>query len=185
MIKEVQEKVQTKMSKTLDVFKNELAAIRAGRANPHILDRVEVEYYGTLTPLNQVGNISVPEPRILMITPWDVSLIKEIEKAIQASDVGIMPNNDGKNIRLVLPELTEERRKDLVKQVHKYTEDAKVAIRNERRTANDELKKQVKNNEMTEDDFRNGEKEIQKLTDEFIKKIDEVAKEKEKEILEI
>jgi len=185
MINEVNANISDKMNKTIDVYKDELKSIRAGRANPHILDRIEIDYYGTMSPLKQVSNISVPEPRMLVISPWDASLIPVIEKAILISDIGINPSNDGKIIRLSIPELTEERRKQLVKQLHKLSEDAKIAIRNERRIGNEELKKQFKNQEITEDDFREGEKNIQKLTDDNIIKIDTLSKEKEKEILEI
>lgn len=178
-------KYKEKMTKTLETLESEFAAIRAGRANPHVLDRVVVDYYGQATPVNQVGNISVPEGRILMIQPWDASLIKEIEKAILGSDVGITPNNDGKVIRLVFPELTEERRRDLVKDIKKKSENAKVAIRNIRRDAIDQFKKAEKATEITEDDLKDLEKQIQDLTDNFIKDIDKHVDNKSKEILTV
>jgi len=159
--------------------------MRAGRANPQILDRITVEYYGVPTPLNQLANISVPEARLLVISPWDSSLIPAIEKEILKSDLGITPMNDGKVIRLVFPELTEERRKELVKTVKKMGEETKVAIRKVRREANDQLKKMQKNAEITEDDLRNEESNVQKITDEFIKKVDDLIKDKEKEIMEV
>lgn len=174
-----------RMNKAIEFFKTELVGMRAGRANPRLLDRVTVDYYGTPTPLNQVGNISAPEPRMLVISPWDVSIIKDIERAIQMSDLGINPMNDGKIIRLVIPELTQERRKLLVKSIHKFTEDAKVAVRAVRHDANHHLKKMENNNEITEDDLRMDEKNIQKITDKHTAKIDELAKEKEKEILSV
>lgn len=174
-----------KMEKTINALKDDLASVRAGRANPHILDRVRVDYYGTPTPLNQVGNIMVPEARLLVIAPWDPSLIPAIEKALQVSDIGIMPSNDGKVIRLVFPELTEERRRDLVKMVRKMGEESKIAIRNLRRQANEMLKKEQKNSTITEDDLKDGEDEVQRMTDERIKLIDKLVEEKEKEIMEV
>jgi ribosome recycling factor len=174
-----------KMEKTINALKDDLASVRAGRANPHILDRVRVDYYGTPTPLNQVGNIMVPEARLLVIAPWDPSLIPAIEKALQVSDIGIMPSNDGKVIRLVFPELTEERRRDLVKMVRKMGEESKIAIRNLRRQANEMLKKEQKNSTITEDDLKDGEEEVQRMTDERIKLIDKLVEEKEKEIMEV
>lgn len=173
-----------KMEKTLASLDKELAAIRAGRANPHVLDRITVEYYGTPTPLQQVANVSVPEPRMIQIQPWEASLIKEICKAIQMSDLGINPNTDGKVIRLVFPELTEERRKELVKDVKKKGEAGKVAIRNIRRDANDAYKKLAKE-DVSEDEIKELEEKIQKLTDKFIKKIDEAVEVKSKEILTV
>lgn len=181
---EVFKEARKKMGKTLQVLKSDLASIRAGRANPHILDKIMVDYYGTPTPVNQVGNISSPEPRLLVISPWEPSMIPVIEKEIMKSDIGITPTNDGKVIRLVFPELTEERRKELVKLVNKYGEESKIAIRSIRRDANDTLKKMRKANEITEDEQRIGENEIQSITDEHIKQIDEIVKEKEKEIME-
>ena len=174
-----------KMQKTIAVVKKDLATMRAGRANPQILDRILVDYYGTPTPINQMGNISSPEPRMLVIAPWDGKLIPAIEKALQKSELGINPANDGKVIRLVFPELTEERRKDLVKVVRKKGEESKVAIRAIRRDANEQIKAQKKNNELTEDDQKHLEEKIQKLTDELIRDIDRIIAEKEKEILSV
>ena len=175
----------TKMTKSYDNLLAEFGAIRAGRANPHVLDRIVVDYYGTPTPIQQVGNVTVPEPRMIQIQPWDASLVKAIEKAIQVSDLGINPNNDGKVIRLVFPELTEERRKELTKTVKKIGEDAKVAVRNLRREMNDELKKQEKAGELTEDDLKKELDEVQKAIDKAVKDIDDVCAVKEKEIMEI
>ena len=174
-----------KMQKTVTVVKKELSTMRAGRANPQILDRVLVDYYGTPTPINQIGNISSPEPRMLVISLWETKMIPVVEKAIQKSDIGINPTNDGKVIRLLVPELTEERRKDLVKQVKKYGEDAKVAIRNIRRDAMDKFKAMKKKSEITEDDLKDMEKDLQKLTDDFIKEVDKITEKKEKELFEI
>ena len=174
-----------KMGKTISVLKRDLSSLRAGRANAQVLDRVMVDYYGTPTPINQMGNISSPEPRILMISVWDASALGAVEKAIQKSDLGINPNNDGKVIRLVFPELTEERRKELVKVVRKKGEEAKVAIRSIRRDANDQIKKQRKENEITEDDQKLLEDAAQKATDQYIKEIDGIIADKEKEILEV
>jgi len=185
MFTEVHKKVEEKMTKTIGVFHDNLNSVRAGRANPSLLDRITVEYYGADTPLNQVANVSAPEPRMLVIAPWDATLIPAIEKAITTSDLGINPSNDGKIVRLVIPMLTEERRRDLTKLVKKMAEEAKVAIRNERRSANDKLKKQEKNGDLTKDDLKDGEEVVQKLTDKYIKKIDEMEKEKEKELLEV
>lgn len=176
---------QDKMEKSLSNLVSEYGTIRAGRANPHVLDNIRVDYYGTPSALQQVSNVSVPEPRMLQIQPWDASLLKEIEKAINMSDLGINPTNDGKVIRLVFPELTEERRKDLVKEVKKKGEDAKVAIRNIRRDANDTMKKTAKAEDLSEDVVSQLEDEIQKLTDKFIKKIDETIDEKSKEIMTV
>ena len=174
-----------KMQKTIAVVKKDLATMRAGRANPQILDRILVDYYGTPTPINQMGNISSPEPRMLVISLWESKMIPNVEKAIQKSDIGINPTNDGKVIRLVVPELTEERRKDLTKQVRKYAEDSKVAVRNIRRDAVDYVKKAQKKGELTEDDQKKAEKDIQDLTDKHVKKIDEMCAKKEKELMEI
>ena len=174
-----------KMDKTLSVLKKDLSHIRAGRANPQLLDGITVDYYGTPTPLNQVGNISAPEPRMLMVSVWDASMISEVEKAIMKSDIGITPANDGKVIRLVMPELTEERRKELVKAVKKKGEESKVAIRVIRREANDAFKKSKKASEITEDDYNDLENEIQTLTDKHTDVIDEIVKEKDKEIMEV
>ena len=174
-----------KMDRTLEVLQEDFGAIRAGRANARVLDRIVVPYYGQDTPIGQVGTISSPDPRTLVIQPWDGSLLKPIEKAIQASDLGINPQNDGRCIRLVFPPLTEERRRDLVKQTKKYGEESKVAIRNIRRDAIDKFKKQQKASEITEDDYKIAEKDIQKLTDDFIKELDKICEKKEKELTEI
>lgn len=175
---------EEKMKKSYDFLVNDLGTIRAGRANPHVLDKIKVDYYGTPTPIQQVGNITVPEARILQIAPWEKSLIKEIEKAIMASDVGITPTNDGTLIRLVFPELTEERRKELVKDIKKRGEENKVAIRNTRRDGNDALKKLAKT-EVSEDEIKELEDKLQKLTDKFIKEVDKLVEEKSKEILTV
>lgn len=177
--------IEEKMNKRIEGFAGELKTIRAGRANATVLDKVAIDYYGTMTPVAQVGSISSPEPRMLVIQPWDVSVLKEIEKAILKSDIGIAPQNDGKVIRLNFPPLTEERRKELVKTVKKYSEEAKVQIRNARRDAMDDFKDKKKKSEITEDDFKGIEKDIQNLTDKFIKEIDEITEAKEKEILEV
>lgn len=174
-----------KMQKSFDALLSDLASIRAGRANPHILDHLTVDYYGAPTPLQQVSNISVPEARLIQIQPWDASLLKEIEKAIQMSDVGINPTNDGKTIRLVFPELTEDRRKELSKDVKKKGEEYKVAIRNIRRDANDSFKKMQKNDELSEDEEKDLEDGIQKVTDTFIKKIDDAIADKTKEVMTV
>ena len=174
-----------RMNKTISVLQQELNGLRAGRANPQVLDRVMVDYYGTPTPINQLGNISTPEPRMLVIAVWDQKAIPAVEKAIQKSDVGINPSNDGKVIRLVFPELTEERRKELVKVVRKKGEESKVAIRSIRRDANEQIKKQQKDNELTEDDLKRLEEKIQKLTDELIREIDTIVSAKEKDILSV
>lgn len=174
-----------KMGKTVANLEAEYNALRAGRANPHVLDKLQIDYYGQPTPINQVGNISVPEARIVQITPWDVSLLKAIEKAINTSDIGINPSNDGKSIRLVFPELTEERRKELSKEVKKKGEDSKVAIRNIRRDGIDHFKKMNKNNEVSEDQLKDLEDELQKLTDKYIKNIDKHVDDKTKEILTV
>ena len=174
-----------KMEKTLDILQEDFGAIRAGRANARVLDRIVVEYYGVDTPIGQVGTISSPDARTLVIQPWDGSLLKKIEKAIQTSDLGINPQNDGRVIRLVFPQLTEERRKELVKQVKKYGEDGKVAVRNIRRDAMDYIKKLKKDSEITEDDQKKAEKDLQKLTDKYIKKVDEACAVKEKELMEL
>jgi len=176
---------EDKMVKTIDVVKANFAAVRAGRANAGVLDRIMVEYYGTPTPLNQVAAISTPDPRTLMIQPWDATLLKAIEKAIQTSDLGINPQNDGRVIRLAFPQLTEERRKDLTKQVRKYGEEGKVAVRNIRRDAMDEIKKQTKKSEITEDDQKLLEKELQDVTDKRCKDIDELTAKKEKELMAV
>ena len=184
----MEEKLQpfeTKMSKSYEALLRDYATIRAGRANPHVLDKIKVDYYGTPTPLQQVGNISVPEARIILIQPWEKKMIREIERAINTSDLGINPTNDGSAIRLVFPELTEERRKSLAKDVKKKGDEAKVAVRNIRRDANETFKKMNKNNELTEDDQKNRETKAQKLTDKYIAKIDEAVEEKTKEIMTV
>ena len=176
---------ETKMKKTLESLEREYISIRAGRANPHVLDKLVVDYYGTPTPIQQVGNITVPEARIILIQPWESKLIKAIEKAIMASDIGITPSNDGKAIRLVFPELTEERRKELAKDVKKKGEGAKVAVRNIRRDANDALKKWSKAKEISEDDADDLEKAVQKMTDKFIKEVDKAVEVKSKEVMTV
>lgn len=178
------EKYESKMTKTLESLEKELSTVRAGRANPHILDKITVDYYGAPTPLQQVANVTVPEARMIQIQPWEASLIKEIQKAILSSDLGLNPNADGKIIRLVLPELTEERRKELVKDVKKKGEAAKVAVRNIRRDANDAYKKLAKQ-DVSEDEIKELEDKIQKLTDKFVKNIDKAVEEKSKEILTV
>jgi len=176
---------EERMKKTVAVLEEEFATVRVGRANPRVLDRLTVDYFGTETPINQVGNISVPEPRMLQIAPWDASVIKSIEKAIQASDLGLNPTSDGKVIRLVFPELTEDRRKDLTKDVKKKGEDAKVAIRNIRRDANEALKKAEKAKEITEDDLKRLEKDTQTLTDKYVAELDKKVEAKSKEIMTV
>ena len=174
-----------KMEKTISVFEENLSEIRAGRANPAILNKVSVDYYGVATPINQVAGISVPEARMILIQPWDINLLKEIEKAILKSDIGINPNNDGKVIRLQFPELNEERRKELVKDIKKMAEEAKISVRSIRRDAMEEAKKMQKNSEITEDDLKVEEDEIQKLTDSKVNEIDKILEAKEKEIMTI
>ena len=181
------EKIQvyeTKMGKTIANLESEFGAIRAGRANPHVLDRITVDYYGTPSPIQQVANVSVPEPRIIQIQPWESKMIKAIEKEILCSDLGINPTNDGKSIRLVFPELTEERRKDLVKEVKKKGEESKVAVRNSRRDGNDSFKKLAKE-DVSEDEIKMLEEQLQKVTDKFIKEIDGMVEEKSKEIMTV
>ena len=175
---------EEKMNKSYDALLNEYTSIRAGRANPHVLDKIKVDYYGAPTPLQQVANISVPEPRMILIQPWEKKLIKDIEKAILTSDLGINPNNDGSAVRLIFPELTEERRKDLAKDVKKKGEGAKVAIRNIRRDGNDALKK-LKGSEVSEDEIKDMEEELQKVTDKFVKKVDEAVEAKSKEVMTV
>ena len=176
---------ESKMKKTAEVLKTQLASVRAGRANAAVLDQITVDYYGVPTPIQQVASVSVPDPRSMLIQPWDASVLKGIEKAILASELGINPQNDGRAIRLVFPQLTEERRKELAKQVKKYGEEAKVAVRNIRREAIDKFKKQQKASEITEDDYKTVEKDIQKLTDDYIKEVEGIADKKEKELFEI
>lgn len=185
MTKEILAAAKERMSKAEQSLQRELGQIRAGRANASLLDRIQVDYYGAPTPVNQLAGINIPEARVLMITPFDKNALEDIEKAIQASDIGISPTNDGSVIRLVIPQLTEERRKELAKEVKKTAENAKIAIRNIRRDAMDELKKQQKANDITEDELRGLEKEAQKLTDESVKNIDQITAEKEKELLEV
>ena len=175
---------QDKMEKTLNNLEEEYAGIRAGRANPHILDKLRVDYYGTPSPIQSVANVSVPEPRMIQIQPWEASMVKEIEKAINCSDIGINPTNDGKLIRLVFPELTEERRKDLAKDIKKKGEEAKVAVRNIRRDGNDYFKKLAKE-DVSEDEIKELESSLQKLTDKYVKDIDKLVEEKSKEILTV
>ena len=176
---------EEKMGKSVDNLTQEFASIRAGRANPHILDKITVDYYGVPSTLQQVANVSVPEARVIAIQPWEASLIKSIEKAILCSDIGLTPSNDGKVIRLIFPELTEERRKELVKDVKKKSENAKVAVRNIRRDANDAVKKANKSNEITEDELKDYEDKVQKLTDKYIAEIDKITEAKSKEILTV
>lgn len=184
-MKETLKKYDEKMNKSVEALGKELASIRAGRANPGVLDKVQVDYYGVPTPINQMAAVSVPDARTLMIQPWDVSTLKAIEKAINESDIGINPNNDGKAIRLNFPPLTEERRKDLAKEIRKYGEEAKVAVRNSRRDAIDKIKAMLKAKEITEDDVKDGEKDAQKSTDKYCDEIDKMISAKEKEIMEI
>lgn len=179
------EEFEAKMKKTSELLGVSFASVRAGRANAGVLDQIQVDYYGTPTPIQQIATISTPDPRSLLIQPWDSSTLKPIEKAILASDLGINPQNDGRSIRLVFPQLTEERRKELVKQVKKYTEDAKVAVRNIRRDAMDYVKALKKKSEITEDDQKKAEKDLQDLTDKYIKKVDEACAVKEKELMEL
>lgn len=177
--------LKEKMDKSISVYNEKLSEVRAGRANPAILNKVKIDYYGTPTPINQVAGISVPEARLIVIQPWDASVLKEIEKAILASDIGINPNNDGKVIRLAFPELNEERRKELVKDIRKMAEDAKVAIRSIRREGIDKAKQEQKDGEMTEDELKQAENEIQKITDKNIEEIDKILETKEKEIMSV
>lgn len=181
----VMNEARDKMKKAQEALQRQLGQIRAGRANASLLDRITVDYYGVPTPVNQMASITIPEARVLMVTPFDKNMINDVEKAILASDIGLNPANDGNVLRLVIPQLTEERRKELAKEVKKESEGAKVAVRNIRRDAMDDYKKQQKNGDMTEDDLRNAEKDIQALTDENIKAIDSIVAEKEKELLEV
>lgn len=185
MIKDILQKSEEKMDKTVSILKKDLATMKAGKANPTMLDRITVEYYGTETPINQVAGISSPEPRVLLIQPWDKSALKSIEKAILQSDLGLNPSNDGSVIRLIIAELTEETRKQIVKKVKKAGEDAKVAIRAIRRDANDKIKNLKKDTLITEDEATSGEDTVQKVTDKFIKKVDDIIDEKEKEVMSI
>ena len=177
--------LKERMEKSIGAFKEKLSEIRAGRANPAILNKVKIDYSGTPTPINQVAGVSVPEARLIVIQPWDVSVLKDIEKAILASDIGLNPNNDGKVIRLAFPELTEERRKELAKEIRKIAEEAKVAIRAIRRDGIDEAKAKQKNSEITEDELKSAETEIQKITDKYIDEIDKILADKEKEIMSV
>ena len=177
--------IKDKMEKSIDVFAQKLSEVRAGRANPAILNKIKIDYYGTPTPINQVAGVSVPEARLIVIQPWDASVLKDIEKAILASDIGINPNNDGKVIRLAFPELNEERRKELVKDIKKLGEEAKVTIRSIRRDGIDEFKTKQKNSEITEDDLRTAETEIQKITDKEIEEIDKMVANKETEVMSV
>ncbi|MDF2502553.1 MULTISPECIES: ribosome recycling factor [Clostridium] len=185
MVKDIINTAEEKMSKTISVLKKELTSMKAGRANPAMLDRIEVEYYGTATALNQVANVSAPEPRILLIQPYDRTAIKDIERAILMSNLGLNPSNDGSAIRLVIPELTEETRKNIVKSVKKSGEDAKVAVRSIRRDANDKIKLLKKDNTLTEDETKKYEDNVQKKTDEYIKDIDKIVDAKEKDLMSI
>jgi ribosome recycling factor len=185
MSTDVLKQTKEKMNKSIDSYTRELATLRAGRANPSILDKVQVEYYGMMTPLNQLSSITVPEGRMLLIQPFDKSSISDIEKAIQKADLGLTPTSDGNIIRISIPALTEDRRNDLVKLVGRYTEEGKIAVRNVRRDANDELKKMQKDGDLTEDELRRNQEEVQKLTDSMIKSVDNIAKRKEEEIREI
>ena len=185
MLKEEYKIYEEKMKKSIDSASADFASVRAGRANASVLDRIMVDYYGSPTPIQQIAAISSPDPRALVISPWDGTALKSIEKAIQTSDLGINPQNDGKCIRLTFPQLTEERRKELVKQIHKYAENGKVAIRNIRRDAMEAFKKKEKASEITEDDLKQAEKDLQKLTDESCKKLDELLAKKEKELLAV
>ena len=184
-MKEIQNKLQQQMDKTIEALKFEFSTIRAGRANAQMLDKIRVDYYGTPTPINQVGSISVPEPRTLMISAWDKSAMKEIEKAIRNSDLGLNPTNDGDVIRISVPALTEERRKELCKQAKKASEEFKVRIRNERRDANDKLKKLEKEGEITEDELKKAQDNVQKMTDKYIKEIETLLETKEKDIMAV
>ncbi len=185
MLQDILDTAKDKMKKSCDVYERDLMGLRAGRANPKLLDRIMVDYYGSPTPIPQIGNISSPEPRLLVIAPWEPKMIPEVEKAIQRSDLGLNPSNDGKIIRLVFPELNEERRRDLTKVASKGAEETKVAIRSIRRDAIEQVKKLKKNSEITEDDQRDAEEDIQKLTDKAIKDVDEIFAKKEKEIMEV
>jgi ribosome recycling factor len=182
---EMYQAYETKMTKTIGNLKERFSTIRAGRANPALLDKITVDYYGQPTPINQLGNITVPEARVIIIQPWESKMLKEVEKAIQKSDIGINPNNDGKVIRLTFPVLSEERRRDLIKQTEKLAEEAKVAVRAIRRDAVESFKKQKKAGEMTEDDLKDAEKEIQQITERFVAEVDRVQEGKQKEIREI
>ena len=185
MLQDILDTAKEKMKKSCEVYERDMMGLRAGRANPKLLDRIMVDYYGTPTPINQIGNISSPEPRLLVIAPWEAKMIPQVEKAIQKSDLGLNPSNDGKIIRLVFPELNEERRKELTKVASKGAEETKVAIRSIRRDAIEQIKKMKKNSEITEDDQRKAEEDMQKITDKAIKDVDSIYAKKEKEIMEV
>lgn len=185
MIKEITSSIEDKMKKTLEAMKKDFASLRAGRATPSLLDKIVVEYYGAMSPINQLANVSVPEPRLLVIQPWDKNVISDIERAIMKSDLGLTPSSDGSLIRISIPQLTQERRNDLVKVIKKKAEDARVSIRNLRREANDELKLFEKEGDISEDDNRRGQEEVQKLTDKYVKEVDLILDNKEKEIMEV
>lgn len=185
MYLEAHKQAEGKMKKTILSYKDELMSIRAGRANPALLDRISIDYYGVSTPLKQVANVSAPEPRLIVIQPWDMKTLPEIEKAILKSDLGLNPSNDGKIIRLPIPQLTEERRKELLKVVKKAAENAKVAIRNTRRDTNDILKKMEKSGELTEDDLKLAEEQVQKLTDKYTEEVEKILEKKEKDLMEV
>ncbi|MCI5727501.1 MAG: ribosome recycling factor [Clostridium sp.] len=184
-MKDIINTLEDKMNKTISKLKSDLSTMKAGRANPTMLNRIQVEYYGSMCPLTQVANVSAPEPRVLMITPWEKAIIKDIEKAILKSDLGLNPSSDGSVIRLVIPELTEETRKNLVKNVKKTGEEAKVALRSIRRDANDKIKAQKKDADISEDEIKKAEEQVQKKTDVFVKQVDEIVDAKEKEIMSI
>lgn len=185
MTLDVHKELEEDMKKTIDSCSNELTSVRAGRANPSLLDRISIDYYGVQTPLNQVANVSAPEPRMIVVQPWDVNVLGDIEKSISQSDLGLNPSNDGKIIRISIPQLTEERRIDLSKQVKNIGENSKIALRNQRRDANDAIKKMGKSSELTEDETKQAEDKVQEITDKFVAKIDSIVEEKEKEIMEI
>ena len=185
VIKEITSSIEDKMKKTLEAMKKDFASLRAGRATPSLLDKIVVEYYGAMSPINQLANVSVPEPRLLVIQPWDKNVISDIERAIMKSDLGLTPSSDGSLIRISIPQLTQERRNDLVKVLKKKAEDARVSIRNLRREANDELKLFEKEGDISEDDNRRGQEEVQKLTDKYVKEVDIILDNKEKEIMEV
>lgn len=185
MIKELIQDCEEKMQKTVSAFKKDIATLRAGRATPAILEKVNVDYYGTPTPINQMANISAPEPRLLIIQPWDKSVLPDVEKAIMKSDLGLTPNSDGVVIRINIPQLTQERRNDLVKVLKKKAEDARVVVRNLRREHNDDFKDLEKSGDISEDDHRRAQEEVQKLTDKYIKEVDLIAQNKEKEVMEV
>lgn len=185
MTLDVHKELEENMKKTIDSCTNELASVRAGRANPSLLDRISIDYYGVQTPLNQVANVSAPEPRMIVVQPWDTNVLEDIEKSISQSDLGLNPSNDGKIIRISIPQLTEERRIDLSKQVKNIGESSKIALRNQRRDANDTIKKMGKSNELTEDETKQAEDKVQEITDKFVAKIDSIVEDKEKEIMEV